>query len=240
MKKALAPFAMIARHSLGMVMFTLGLLILGNGILFHMELGTEPRNLSVIIEESQLRAAFLAAYMVLSFFLWRALQDKGGHQDYFLGRLRFSRRRFYLVHALYNSLCYFLLFAAEALSLLALCTVTVTRFPESYNQQSVMLACYQNGLLHTVFPLSNWLGWITLFVMILALGVCSAASPTRSRRGKTSICITVLMCSYVARLLFKGVMVSLTSANVLQIIFCIVLSLIAFLGIWMSEEEKDV
>jgi len=203
MKKALALFSLIARHSVGKVLAVLVLLTAGNAAAFFPELGNRARSLSSMLDSFILMAVFLGSFLALSSILCRQLADRGGHQNYFLNRLRLRGATVYWTHVLYNSLCYFLLFAVEALSLLVLCMITVSRFPESYNHQSIVMACWQSDLLHTFFPLSDWLGWLTNGVILAGLGIFTAAAPTKNRNGKSSFSAALMILIVVVCFLWQ-------------------------------------
>lgn len=187
MKRKLSVFSMIAAHTLGKVFAILLLLPVINGILFYRELGEVFRPLYKILDGRQFLLGFLAVFGLLSIVLCSALRDKGGSQNCLLNRLRMSPRGIYWEHVLYNSLCYLLLFAVEGLSLLGLAFWNRQAFPASYNHQTLMLDTYQASLLHVFFPLSDWLSWVVLAVLIAGLGICTASMPTMNRRGKRSI-----------------------------------------------------
>lgn len=187
MRRKFSVLAMIAGHTLGKVFAILLLLPVINGILFYRELGEAYQPLYKLLDENQFLLSFLAVFALLSIVLCGALRDKGGNQNCLLNRLSISPRGIYWNHVLYNSLCYLLLFAVEGLSLLGLAFWNRHAFPDYYNHQTLMLDTYQTNLLHLFFPLSDWLSWVILAVMILGLGICTAAMPTMNRRGKRSV-----------------------------------------------------
>ena len=187
MKRKLSVFSMIAAHTLGKVFAILLLLPVINGILFYRELGETFQPLYKILDGRQFLLGFLAVFGLLSIVLCSALRDKGGSQNCLLNRLHTSPRGIYWNHVLYNGLCYFLLFAVEALSLLGIALWNQQVFPAFYNHQTLMLDTYQSSLLHVFFPLSDWLSWVVLAVLIVGLGICTASMPTMNRRGKRSI-----------------------------------------------------
>ena len=188
MKRKLSVLSMIANHSLEWVLGILLLQLLLNGLFFYTCLVVEGWEfLDVVLSMEELLGFFAISLVLMTFLLGFSLRDKGGKQNYFLHRLSVSPRAFCLTHGLYNSLCFFLLFAVEALSLLGGVFWHSQLHPEAYNHQSIMLSCYRYSVLHTFFPLSDWLGWVVLAVLILGLGFTSAAMSAANRRGKRSI-----------------------------------------------------
>lgn len=241
MKKMFAYFNMIARYNLGPVMLILTLLAAVNAVVFHLILGPSAGELSSVLDSLGLYVVFADAFILLSVNLGGSLTDRGSHQNYFLARLRHRRMTLFWNQAGYNALCYVLLFSVEALSLLTMCMITVHRFPESYNAQSVMLACYQSHLLHTFLPLSDWLGWLTLGVMAFFLGVTTAAVPVRNRGGKASascLFMTIFFLMYVF-LQWRG---SATTPDYKAVfmLFGAVTVFNAFAGMWLMGEDEDV
>lgn len=240
MKGKLSVLSMIAGHSLGKVLWILLLLPAVNGILFYFALAEHYQVLYRILDDLPFTAAFAVAFGIMSVVLCGALRDRGGRQNNLLDRLRISPRAIYWNQAVYNALCYFLLFAVEAMSLLGLAFWNSSLFPESYTHQTLMLDCYQTSILHVFFPLSDLLGWAALAVVILGLGICTAAFPAKQRRGKRSI-TTFLMCFAV--LLYVHMQVSshalFPDGKILILISGALISLVAAGGVLSWEVTED-
>lgn len=213
MKKAIALFSMITSQCIGKVLTVLTLLTAGNAAIYFLGLGKRTARLSSVTDSIFLFAVFLVAFFVLSGILYRQLGNRNGHQSYFLDRLRLRKGTVFWNQALYNSLCYFLLFAVEALCLLAMSQITVNRFPERYNHQSVVVACYQSTLLHTVFPLSNWLGWLTNGVICVGLGIFTARASDLGRKGKRSFSYGLMLYCTVKYFLMQRLNVGSLGIN---------------------------
>ena len=193
MKRKLSILSMIARHSLGKVFWILLAVPALNGLMFWDKKGESYQPVYQIMDSGEALGLFLLCLVLMTLALCAALRDKGGRQNYFLNRLEISPRAIYWNHVLYNSMCYFLLFAAEGLSLFGIVFWNSQLFPESFNHQRLMLECYMSSMVHMFFPLSDVLSWVVLGVMILSFGICSAAMSTIQRRGKWDIAAILLL-----------------------------------------------
>jgi len=139
------------------------------------------------VDTPQTLGLFALCLGLMMLTLCGTLRDRGGKQNLFLHRLSLSPRAIFWNHGAYNSLCFLLLFGMEAMSLLGLAFWNSRLFPEAYNHQGLMLECYRCELLHSFLPLSDWLGWVVLGVLILGLGLSAAVMPHANRRGKRSV-----------------------------------------------------
>lgn len=193
MKRKLSILSMIARHSLGKVFWILLAVPALNGLLFWDKKGESYQPLYQILDSGEMLGVILLCFVLMTLALCAALRDKGGRLNYFLHRLEISPRAIYWNHVLYNSLCYFLLFAAEGLSLFGIAFWNSQLFPESFNHQRLMLECYMSAMVHMFFPLSDVIAWVVLGVMTLSFGVCSAAMSAINRRGKWNIAAILLL-----------------------------------------------
>lgn len=240
MKGKLSVLSIIAGHSMGKVFWILLLLPVANVILFYFSLSEHYQVLYRILDDLPFTTAFAVAFGAVSVFLCGALRDRGGRQNNFLDRLRISPKAIYWNQVGYNALCYFLLFAVEALSLLGLAFWNCSLFPESCNHQTLMLDCYRTSILHVFFPLSDWLGWAGLAVLIPGLGICTAAFPAKQRRGKRSV-TTFLMC--LGALFYVYMQVSshalFPDGKIIILISGVLLSLIAAGGVLSWEVTGD-
>lgn len=239
MRQKMAVFSMIARHSWSRVMVLLAVLVGGNAVVFWMTVKDGFSGLADALDCVASQMVFLAVFLLIYINKESAMCDRGGKQNYFLNRLRISHKAVYMTQWLYNSLCFTLLFAVEGLSLLGLCFLAGLLFPDTFNHQSIMLACYQSALLHTFFPLGDILGWVTNGILALALGACTAALPFRNRGGKNSVSSSLMlgfcvlyfwtMCEGNAIYLDYKLIALFTSAILMTICACSVL--------WMEVGE---
>ena len=241
MKRKLSILSVIAAHSMGRVFGILLLQLLLNGLFFYRCLVTESWDyLDVVLAMPEVLGSFSIGLVLMTFLLSFALRDKGGRQNYFLHRLSVVPSSVGLCQGLYNSLCFLLLFAVEAMSLLGGVFWHKLLNPTLYNHQSLMLSCYHFSMLHTFLPLSDWLGWVVLGLLILGLGFTSAAMSVANRRGKRSI-LPLLMLGAVllyGRLQMSFQAVSL-DGKIIGLILSLMLTAPAVYSILKREVRED-
>lgn len=241
MKKKFAILTLIARHTLPAVLAVLVLLAAANAVIFCTNVDSGFQNLYLKFDRTDMVAAFLIAYVLMTGILCFAMQDRGGRQNYFLNRLMVSPKTLFWNHALYNSLCYVLLFIVEGLSLVGLGVWAQGAFPERFSYQTLFLICYQSDMIHSFFPLEDWFLWISNLVMILGLGICTAALPTRNRSRKTSV-TTFVMGMVLPVNLFLHVedtnALDSTTRVIVMVLsgFCIMFALSGVLGLEVDED----
>ena len=186
MRRKFAVLSMITAHSLKQVFWVLLLLVLGNGLIFRLFPMPEGQ-LYEKLDSGAMVFCWILSYGLISFFLIRALCDRGGNQDLMIRRLELSPKRFFWIHCLYNSCCYFLLYAVESLSLMMLARWHIAENPGMFTSQSWMLVCYQSDVLHSFLPLSDGLGWAVNAFAVTGMGICAAAFSFRNRGGKLGV-----------------------------------------------------
>lgn len=239
MKNWFLMIAMIARHTVTKVLLAMAALIAGNCIVFQLVLDRGFQELSMEFDRGEMYYPFAAVFLLMTFFLCRALCDRGGQQNYFLDRLRISSNTLYFCHIAYNAVCYALLFLVQGLCLLGLAFWCRKEFPESFNQQSMFALCYKSTLLHTFFPMEDWLLALSNLVLILGLGICTAAFPTRNRWGRGSYTTFIMVLAVPVYLYMQsqsGYAVENRIAICVMAVFCIVSSLC---GCLIREEDED-
>lgn len=130
----------------------------------------------------RLEEAFLSANLFLVFVIALA----GLHADFCLrglagaksglplARLGLTRRQMLAVIAEQNAVCYFILWAWQALLALGLAAWWCHAHPAAAGPQTMFVSFYRVSFLHALLPLGDvWL-WARNLVLCLALGVCSA------------------------------------------------------------------
>ena len=136
---------------------------------------------------------FALAFVLLTFVLSRFGTEQGSRHSYTLRRLRVSEREIVRIQALYNSLCYLLLWCAQILISYLLSKLYLAGSDsQTRSEQIHFLAYYRSAFLHSILPLNAWLLWARNLILCAALGICSAAVPYILRRGRTTIWIYLL------------------------------------------------
>lgn len=98
----------------------------------------------------------------------------GAKSDLPYARLGLTRRQMLAVIAEQNAVCYFILWAWQALLSLALAAWWCHTHPAAVGPQTVFVTFYRVSFLHALLPLGDvWL-WVRNAVLCLSLGVCSA------------------------------------------------------------------
>lgn len=240
MKRKLSILSMIAGHSMGKVFWILLAVPVLNGIFFLDQVGDRYRPVYRILDTPTVFGIFILSLTAMTLVLCAALRDKGGRQNYFLHRLTNSPRAVFLNHALYNTLCYFLLFTVESMTLLGIAFSSSLLFPESFNQQWLMLECYMSSMIHIFFPLSDVLNWVVLLALIAGFGICTAAMSAMNRRGKRSITPLLMLgtAALYGHLQLETHALSL-DGKVIAICCCVILSLTALWGSIRREVMED-
>ena len=158
--------------------------------------------------------------------------------SYTYRRLRVSERSIFAWQAVYNTLCFLLLWALEILIALALCKwYTVQVGPEHATHQAIFLAFYRNQFLHDLMPLENVMCWVRNGLLCLMLGTVAAWDTYAQRRsGKAHPAILaplgIVMLSFLEGERTYG-MYSLSIAASLFVIF------IAVFRVLQKEGEYD-
>ena len=231
---------MLTRHTLPVVLSILALLVVGNCVLFFAAPPASPHLIAKVLDADSFFWLFTAAYLALTVFLCAALCDRGGRQNYLLHRLRISPAAVYRTQAVYNTVCYVLLFALEALSLLGLCALCGVKNAGWFTSQTLLLLCYQSDMLHSFFPLANVAGWLALASQLVGLGICTASFSVYNRRGKTSVLTFFMAAAPLAYVLInrKGSALDPTMP-ICNLFFAVFVAGISLLSALSMEVEPD-
>ncbi len=141
-----------------------------------------------VIEEAKLFYVFMVGIAVITMLLNRIGRNMGGRQEYTLYRLQIAPKQVFLWQALYNSYCYILFWAVQAVVAFLLCLYFVRTADSSMvTNQSLFLAFYRSDYLHAVLPLEHMARWICNLSWFIALGWSVAYDVYVNRRGKHTI-----------------------------------------------------
>lgn len=234
MKKKLAIFNLIARHSLPWVIMVLVLLVIANCVVFLTQMDPDYVSLYRQFDQMPMYLVYAIGFMLLTIVLCMPMMDRGGRQNYFLHRLKLQTRTIFLNHALYNALCYGLFYMVQALTLVGLCAAVQRMYPNRFTHQTIFVTAYQSGMIHSFFPLGDWLLTLSNLVMIVALGICTAALPTRNRSRKMSI--TTFVAAFLALIVVYLQTIDVGALDVTTRIIALFCSgwcvLVSVAGIW--------
>lgn len=234
MKKKLAIFNLMARHSLPGVMMVLAALVIADCAVFLTQLDPDYASLYRQFDQIPMFLVCAIGFVSLTLVLCLPMRDRGGRQNYFLYRLKLRPRTVFWNHALYNALCYGLFYMVQGLTLAALCAVVKLQHPDRFTQQTIFITTYQSGLIHSFLPLGDWLLSLSNLVMIATLGICTAALPTRNRSGKLSVTtfVAAILALFVVYLqVNEGGGMDITT-RVIALFCCGWCVLVSAAGIW--------
>ena len=96
--------------------------------------------------------------------------------NYTLRRLGVTPQKSFYLHAVHNTLCFLILWAAELLVAIALCLVFRAARPELWENQSMLLAFYRRPFLHGLLPLGDWYLYIKNILWCAIFGELTATS----------------------------------------------------------------
>lgn len=105
--------------------------------------------------------------------------------NYTMARLSLSTRSLLLIYGVYCMGVYLLFWLFQVST--AMATAALFRFlapPDTFSVQLELLTSYRSVYLHPLFPLADWLFWITTPLIYLGLGVNTAIGMVRSWEGK--------------------------------------------------------
>ena len=193
------------------------------------------RGMESVWSNSYVPAAFGVA-AVLTAALLVAFGSEGNVKvGYTFRRLSVSEKSVFLWQALYNSLCFALLWALEVFIALALCKWYVAQVgAETVSHQATFLAFYRNQFLHDVLPLEDTACWVRNGLLCLSLGVTAAWDTWSQRRsGKVHAAIVCALGLAVWAFLDDG---SGFGPNVISMVASVFVTLVACYGVFLKEE----
>lgn len=130
-------------------------------------------------------ALFMAAYCALFIVLETRFCFPG--QLYTIERLRISERRFLLIQAFHNTLCFVILWGAEVTAIFILSLWYRGAYLENAASPWLTLAFYRNPFLHGLLPLYTASRWIVNLLYFAGSGILSACAALKYRHGKLVI-----------------------------------------------------
>lgn len=117
----------------------------------------------------------------------------GRSPQYTLDRLGLSRRAVNLLYSLCHTLALIILFAFQAALSVGLCVLYCRTVDPTYvGPQTIFLAFYRVPLFHNVLPLGDWCWWLFNLMLLITLGLVTAAAGIKARNGQRTIAATLL------------------------------------------------
>ena len=149
------------------------------------------RTLEGTFDHIVMQVIFGAGLVLLTLLLVSTLSESGGKLDYTLRRLRVGHRTLFVSQCVYNVACCLIFWAAEVLTIFALCRVWEAG-QEEISHQLVYLAFYRSEFLHSLLPLDDVTRYVRNLLLFGGLGVAGACAPVIQRRGKSNLAFLVI------------------------------------------------
>ena len=166
-----------------------------NSALAAMNKGTGFAELEGVLSKSGIAWIFAACFLLMTALLCSTGCEYGSRQGYTLRRLAVPESGVFVWQCVYNTFCFFLLWAAETLTAYGLCMLYMAGMDPAYTSgQTVFLAFYRNYFLHSLLPLADVSRWIRNVLLTAALGAVSAYFPFMQRKGRVAAS-TIIMAA---------------------------------------------
>ncbi len=186
MKKYSSVFAMIARSTLYKNLIVMFLMATVQIILFVLKLQNYEQmgkwTLSGTVKDSFMIIPLAIGFFFISLFLVKMGGFRGSNQGYLLNRLQITETEVFGLQALYNCICFVILWAVEVAVFMGASSIYVEKAIDVTSHTKV-LAFYSNGLMHSLLPMKDTIGWLYLLVLIIGVGLFLALFSARQRKG---------------------------------------------------------
>ncbi len=186
MKKYSSVFAMIARTTLYKNLIVMFLMAAAQMMLFVLKLQNYERigkwTLSGTVKDSFMIIPLAIGFFLVSLFLVKMGGFRGSNQGYLLNRLQITETEVFGLQALYNCICFVILWAVEVVVLMGASSIYVEKATDVTSHTKVM-AFYSNGLMHSLLPMKDTMGWLYLLALILGVGLFLALFSALQRKG---------------------------------------------------------
>ena len=186
MKERSSVFWFFARSTIFYILGIISLMLVSEAILFF-SVGAYGTIIDRVIDERRIGIAFKCAIALSTLVLCLPGRITRSRTDYTLKRLRISENEVLLMHFVYNTLVYFIIFAVQIVFALVICACKINAMdPALVSEQTMLLTFYKSDFLHSLLPLLDIKLWIRNIILIMMLGLSSAFFPYVQRRKKFS------------------------------------------------------
>lgn len=138
-----------------------------------------------VVDQSGIKYVLAGAFVLICILF--AANGGGigsGRIDYTLRRLPISEERIHIMWAVYFTLCFMILLAWQAATLLIFMSVyAASPLGFIFHGQSLFLATWRCDLLHNVMPVGNLLVLARNIILCASLGITASCFSYRLRRG---------------------------------------------------------
>ncbi len=239
MKKYTSVFEMLTRSTLYKVLLVLVVMVSAQMFMFYskwVEYAESTKGyvgLEMLIDESYMILPLAVGFILITVILCRSGCNIGSNQGYTLRRLRISEKAVFGLQALYNSLCYILLWGSQ-LAVVLLAAYLYLKDAADITNQTLVLSFYKNAYMHSILPMENGIGWFVLVYIIVGCGLAAARFPWSQRRGSKTWDIVGMVGSVFVVFPNKG------SDGLSFVIICFVLIAFVYAVMWGQKRvEKE-
>ena len=226
MKRHLSVWKLLIRSTVFRLALCLGIMCAAEIGVFLWRVGSAA-SFENAVGDGPAYAIFIAAYYCIFIVLETTLCRP--NQLSALERLRISERRFLLLQAFHNTLCFLILWGAEVTLIFILSLWYRGAYPEYAVAPGILLAFYRNSFLHGLLPLSTVSRWIVNLVYFTGSGVLSACTALKYRHGKLVIAPHIFMTA--VGVTFRAELFD-PSADIARIFFALCLISLSFVTAW--------
>lgn len=194
-------FMLMARSTIYRILGLLIVLGAAEGGLFVLTLkngtvweSTQPSvSLEGLLEQSKISWVCCGIFLLITALLMSSTgYGTKGKQVYTLMRLSVSRKKVYLIQSLYNMVCYGLFWAVQVLVLIGICHIYTKMAPaELVTGQTIFLAFYRSGFLHSFLPFEDVLVWVRNLLLVVSLSFAAARFPKENGRFRKNLWILI-------------------------------------------------
>lgn len=200
MRDKKSVWMLIVHSSIYKVIAVIAAVIAVQSVLFWLQLSKndiivgELRTLKQVIEDSHVLWICAAGFLLMTASLCLTGCEFGSRQGYMINRLSVSEKQVFITQAVYNAMCFFIFWAGQVTAALV-CCMNYLRFadPSVVNEQILFLSFYQSDFWHNLLPMADVSRTIRNIVLVIALGIGSAAVPVFQRRRRMPLVIVVLL-----------------------------------------------
>lgn len=204
MKRQISVLMLAAGSSLSRVTAALLLMAAAEAVLFWhtlrqvLQAGGVP-GVEALFDQPGMRLLWAAGLLLVTAALWLGTGGRSGSRVcYRIQRLPVRRRAVLSWWALYGVCCYFLAWAVQLLTALALCRLyAVLTGGVLQNGQTLFLACYRSAFLHSLLPLQDTARWFGTGAWLLGTGVSAAGAAAALWQGKWNAAPAVLAAAAI-------------------------------------------
>ena len=242
MKRHLSVFMLAARSSVYKVLLLICAMAAGEWALFSLALGRmtpdAPLGLEQVVAQSRISWVWTAALLALCAILsLTGCGLSGSRVSYTISRLSVGEKVLTVWWAAYNFLCLLALWAAQALTALALCLhYTALIDPAYLSGQTIFLAFYRQSFLHSILPLADTTRLACVIVLFVCLGICAACFSFRVRRGYKGVAV-VLLSIFGAATFSRNLGGDSGDALVITVTLAVTAS--AVYGLWREADQDE-